>query len=195
MNDRFNRRIYSLKQLFQFLEDNFRVLLIKGKVIIEKSFVERIVLVVTEVNGCELCVYAHTGSALKSGLSQEDIHYMLSGALDNVPKEESVALFFAQHYADKSGLPSELSWNRVVDQYGEGKALSILASIRNIMIGNTLGIAIGAFKDRLKGKPTGKTSLGYELGILFLATPFIIISLITATFKTLVNRPLINFSK
>lgn len=90
---------------------------------------------------------AHTNAALKSGVSSDEIHAMLAGNMETVPAEESVALFFAQHYADTDGCPSQSSWDRLVGVYGKEKALGILAYTRHIMISNVVGIALGALKD------------------------------------------------
>jgi AhpD family alkylhydroperoxidase len=46
-------------------------------------------LAVTEVNGCEMCSYAHTKMALEAGLSNDEIQQMLAG--DNWA-------YFPQHF-------------------------------------------------------------------------------------------------
>jgi hypothetical protein len=56
----------------------------------------------------------HTEKALKKGISSEEISKLLSGSIDNVPDDESAALFFAQHYTDTRGLPSEKAWERML---------------------------------------------------------------------------------
>ena len=77
------------------------------------DFIERIMLAVTEVNGCAICSYAHTKMALEAGMSNEEIQNMLSGVFDNVPTDEMAAIMFAQHYADCRGNPSQESWSRL----------------------------------------------------------------------------------
>ena len=72
----------------------------RKKKLVSRAFQKRIMLVVTEVNGCQLCSYWHTREALKSGMPEEEIKNMLSGNLENIPQEEAIALFFAQHYAE-----------------------------------------------------------------------------------------------
>ena len=195
MSQAFNKKIYPINKFYTFCEENFRTKKYQRKALqkglIDEEFVRRILLVVTEVNGCELCTYGHTDHALRQGMVPDDIQNMLSGSLDNVPKEESVALFFAQHYADKAGNPSKESWRRIIDTYGEEKALGILSSVRNIMVGNTIGIALGALKFRFAGKSVDKTNLAYELAMVLCLLPIMLSSAITGGFKSLFNRPLL----
>ncbi|MDY0023535.1 MAG: carboxymuconolactone decarboxylase family protein [Candidatus Izemoplasmatales bacterium] len=42
---------------------------------VDNDLIERLMLATTEVNGCELCSYAHTKMALKQGFSQEEINF------------------------------------------------------------------------------------------------------------------------
>lgn len=188
MSQLFNKRLYSIKQLYKFIEDNYKTVNSKIKSPIDRGFSERIMLAVTEVNGCELCCYAHTKSALRSGLTDSEIDSMLTGDMDSVPVDERVAILFAQHYADTAGNYSEESLSRVLDSYGNDRTLSILGSIRSIMVGNTVGIALGAFKDRLKGEPVKKSSLLYELSILFCVVPFLIFAGLKTLYISITER-------
>src|SRR5699024_4226589 len=112
---------------------------------LSEAFIKKIMLAVTEVNGCEVCSYAHTKSALEMGMDEKDIRQILSGTIDGMPDEELQAIMFAQHYADTKGKPSEAAWNRIVYIYGEEKALGILGATRAIMVGNSYGIPFSAF--------------------------------------------------
>ena len=164
----------------------------KNKVM-SSEFIERIMLAVTEVNGCAVCSYAHTKIALEQGMSEEEIGKLLSGDTKDIPAEEAPAIFFAQHYADTRGNPSRDSWQRMVKTYGAEKANGILGSIQVIMIGNIYGIAMSAFQSRLKGKPIGKSSLSYEAGMLmsvFVLFPF---TLIGSLMSSLAKKPLLYF--
>src|SRR5699024_10206364 len=103
-------------------------------------------LAVTEVNGCEICSYGHTKYALEQGMSNEEIKSFLTGNPENISSDEMPAIIFAQHYVDTKGHPSEEAWNRIVQEYGNGKALGVLGAIRMIMVGNRYDIAIKASK-------------------------------------------------
>lgn len=133
---------------------------------IDEQLIERIMLAVTEVNGCAICSYAHAKMALEAGLSDTEIQKMLAGSSDGVPAEDLQAIMFAQHYADSRGFPSEEAWNRIVETYGLPKAKGVLGAVRIIMMGNAYGIPWSAFLGRLKGKPDKRSRLSYELSAI-----------------------------
>ena len=145
-------------------------------------------LAVTEVNGCPLCSYAHTKMALEAGMNNEEIHNMLSGAMEDVPEEDLQAVVFAQHYADSRGYPSRESWDRVVENYGIVKAKGILGAIRAIMMGNALGIPWGSFFNRFKGQPDERSNLGYELGVMVIGSIMIPVALVHALLASMKTR-------
>lgn len=157
------------------------------------EFIERIMLAVTEVNGCPACSYAHTKMALETGMSDVEIHNMLAGVLDDVPADEVIAVMFAQHYADRRGNPSEESWERIVETYGISKAKGILGAIRGIMIGNAYGIPWGSFFNRFRGKPDKRSNLLYELSMMITCIIFTPIALIHALISDLSRIPTISF--
>jgi AhpD family alkylhydroperoxidase len=167
----FNKRIYGIGEFYHFFDDAMASFSIIRKArknnLVSKAFQKRIMLVVTEVNGCQLCSYWHTKEALRSGMPAEEIKNMLSGSIENVTKEESVALFFAQHYAESAANPDKKAWQRVMDIYGEEKAQAILAFTKVIMMGNVYGIAVSALLNRIIGKPVKKSRFLDELGIVF----------------------------
>lgn len=138
---------------------------------ISRQFMERIMLAVTEVNGCAICSYAHTKLALETGMSIEEIQNMLAGMFDDIPRDELPAVLFAQHYADSRGNPSEEAWARLIEVYGEEKSEGILGAIRIIMWGNAYGIPWSSFSGRFKGKADPRSNLLYEL-IMFTTVVF-----------------------
>lgn len=166
----------------------------KNKNPLGSAFVERLMLAVSQVNGCALCSYMHTAEALKAGLSAEEIRDILSGSIDNVPREEGVAVLFAQHYAESKGCPEKASWQRLVENYGQEKALAILAVIRTIMFGNVFGIPLGSLLNRIRGKKGQCFSLLYELGLLIMAVPFFLVGSLHAVFGLLFHQNPIRFA-
>ena len=144
----------------------------KKKNLLGSAFIERLMLAVTQVNGCAICSYMHTAEALKAGLSEKEIQEILSGSIENIPREECIAVFFAQHYAETKGCPEKESWLRLVQTYGEKKALAILAVVRTIMFGNVFGIPLGSLLNRIRGLKGQGFSLMYELAMMMLAIPF-----------------------
>lgn len=158
-------------------------------------FIKRIMLAVTEVNGCDVCSYVHTKSALEQGMSPEEINMILSGDTKNIPDEEATAILFSQHYADARGNPSEDAWSRIVQTYGTDKALGILGATRIIMFGNIFGIALGGLKNRLLGKKTEGTSLLYELKMIGSMVILVPTALIHSLLSKLFNSPVIYFNE
>ncbi|NLC40062.1 MAG: carboxymuconolactone decarboxylase family protein [Clostridiaceae bacterium] len=171
MEDRFYKKIYSHGEFYRAIVLALRSIKYlrlnrKGN-LISSQFKERIMLAVTEVNGCEACSYAHTKFALEEGMSPEEIEAILSGDTGKIPQDELIAIFFAQHYTDNKGKSSKEAWQRLIDEYGSEKSLVILALIRMMNMANIYGIAISAIRDRFRGKPSGKTIFLYEISIIF----------------------------
>jgi AhpD family alkylhydroperoxidase len=157
------------------------------------EFIERIMLVVTEVNGCAICSYAHAKMALEAGMSNDEIENMLSGIMSDIPSNELQAIMFAQHYADSRGKPAKEAWDRIVESYGLSKSYGILGAIRVIMMGNAYGIPWSSFFNRFKGRPDKRSSLLYEALVMILGSlliPFVIVHTIIAS---LLRAKLINF--
>ncbi|MGD1822517.1 MAG: carboxymuconolactone decarboxylase family protein [Pleomorphochaeta sp.] len=138
----------------------------KERKLIDKNFESHIMLAVSQVNGCKMCSYLHTKHALESGSTEDEISQFLDGDLAAVNKDEAVALFFAQHYADSSSNYDIEAFKRVIETYGVEKAYGILATIRIIMGGNAHGITLGFFKDRFKGKRNKESNLLNEIAII-----------------------------
>ena len=68
----FNKRIYGIDEFYHFFDDamaSFSVIKkARKKNLLSKEFQKRIMLVVTEVNGCQMCSYWHAKEALRSGM-------------------------------------------------------------------------------------------------------------------------------
>ncbi len=197
VEERFFKKIYSHCDFYKSLVLLFRSIkylrLNRRKKLISPQFRERIMLAVTEVNGCEACSYAHTKFALEEGMSPEEIGAILDGEMENIPANELVGVMFAQHYADKNGKTSEGSWQRLADEYGQEGALVILALARTMQAANIYGIAVSAIRDRLKGKPSGKTSLIYELSIILLVLLYLPLAGIQAIFDNIRKKTIYPF--
>ncbi|MHA1305407.1 MAG: carboxymuconolactone decarboxylase family protein [Candidatus Heimdallarchaeaceae archaeon] len=141
---------------------------------ISRAFRERIMLVVTSVNGCRYCAWGHIDWAKESGCTDEEIEELMKFNFNICSKEESVALMFAQHYAETGGKPQDESLQRLKDFYGEEEAENILMIIRIITMGNLLGNTFDAFISRLKGKPPEEGSFFFEFFVFIFGFPFLI---------------------
>lgn len=193
----FGRKLYSMKEIYTILYNGMRTApylsKAKKKGELDTEFIERIMLAVTEVNGCGVCSYAHTKMALEAGMSDKEIQNMLAGVLTDVPEDQIQAMIFAQHYADHRGKPSGEAWARIVEIYGVSKSKAILGAIRIIMMGNALGIPWSAFVGRFKGEPDERSTFLYEVGGIVLGTLFIPFALINAIIASLLQVKIVNF--
>lgn len=191
------KKQYTIKEFYNILHKGIRTFKYlkrnKKSGQLSDQFIKRIMLAVTEVNGCEVCSYAHTKTALEMGMSEQEIKQILTGEIDDTPAEEIKAIMFAQHYADTKGQPTKQSWEQIVHTYGEEKAMGILGAVRMIMVGNSYGIALSAFKSRMKGERIQKSSLAYELSMLLSIIPLLPVAMIHAVVLKLFKRPVINF--
>jgi AhpD family alkylhydroperoxidase len=112
--------------------------LMQGK-IIGPAFRERLMLVVTHVNECRYCSYAHAKGALSEGISEEEIEALGHGIFEGSPAEEVLALLYAQHWAETDGEPEAEARVRVVTQYGEEVVEAIELALQMIRMGNLSG--------------------------------------------------------
>ena len=141
--------------------------------LIDKAFSERIMLAVTQVNGCRLCSYAHTKMALKAGMDSSEIHTLLGGDYQGIPEDQLVAILFAQHFAETMGNPDADAVRRLVETYGRDRAAAILGVIRIIMVGNVYGNTMVSLHQRMKGKPVRESKFFRELIIIIGIIPLI----------------------
>jgi len=107
--------------------------------IITEAFRERIMLAVTEVNGCRYCQYAHAKMALDAGLTKNEIEALASGSFHNCPEDEIPALLYAQHWAEKNGQPDVDTRQKVIEIYNKAYVESMELAMQMIRMGNLLG--------------------------------------------------------
>ena len=96
---------------------------------------DKIMLAVTEVNGCRYCSYVHAKNAINSGVQESGIEALLSGDLSNATTDEATALLFSQHYTETLGKPDQQTLGNLFAVYGADKGRGILANTRAIMVG------------------------------------------------------------
>lgn len=166
----FDKRVFTWKLYVQSLREMFanmdqmREAARGGRV--SRPFAEKIMLAVTQVNGCRYCDYGHTQAALQMGISQQELQDLKAGLFDDLPEEEVPALLFAQHYAESQGQPAPAAWDRLVETYGAAAAQDILAYIRMITIGNLYGNTFDALLSRFAGRPSADSTLLDEVAVL-----------------------------
>ena len=127
----FHRRIFTFstflaasREIFDHLEE-LRAAARSRR--ISRAFAEKIMVVVSQVNGCRYCSYGHARAALAAGVSSEELAKLQRIHFDGFSQEEVVALTFAQHFAESKGAVDLASWNRLIDQYGQDAARDIMA--------------------------------------------------------------------
>ena len=170
LNPSFNKRIYTfpafkadVRLIFDHMDD-LREASRSGR--ISKAFAEKLMLVVSQVNGCRYCCYGHSRAALGAGVSESELQSLLALELEVFSQGEVTALIFAQHYADANGQPDPSAWQRLVVYYGEETARDILAYLRMISFGNLLGNTFDALLSRAGEKPAPGSSLWGEINVL-----------------------------
>jgi AhpD family alkylhydroperoxidase len=199
MIDLASKRLYRIGESYRIFLEGMRTIRYLSRAKKDKKlspeFIERIMMAVTEVNGCDICSYAHTKMALEIGMSDVEIKNLLSGVIDDIPDDEIEGVIFAQHYADERGRPSEKSWEKILDIYGFNKAMGILGAIRIIMVGNVFGIPSSSFFKRFKGKSDKRSTLIYELSMILSFVILIPIAVFHALVFNLMRKPIISFAK
>ncbi|HKK94774.1 MAG TPA: carboxymuconolactone decarboxylase family protein [Anaerovoracaceae bacterium] len=177
----YNKRIASVNEYFRYYFDSAYSAInmaTRDKKILTQDFIERIMLAVTEVNGCKVCSQAHVKMALESGMTDEEISELLSNEKDQVPEDQSVAVMFATHYADKSGKPDKEITDILYDKYGKKLGKSIIAVCRIIMVGNVFGIAMDTIKTSNKLR-----ELAIILGSVILVPVYLIVFILGLIFN------------
>jgi AhpD family alkylhydroperoxidase len=141
---KYQRRFYHrpselVHDLRALLRERARIKSLKRGAMIDRAFQERLMLTVTEVNGCRYCAYAHARVALAAGVTQADVDALAGGDLDCSPPEQVPALLYAQHWAETDARPDPEARQRVVETYGQAKTEAIELSMRMIRVGNLAG--------------------------------------------------------
>jgi AhpD family alkylhydroperoxidase len=140
----FRRRRYH--RLAELVADSWAILsrwreiwqLMRGEVI-DPAFRERLMLVVTQVNGCRYCSYAHARQALAQGIRMEEIEALGRAVFSGSPPEEVPALLYAQHWAEADGAPDPVVREQLVEQYGHPVTEGMELAFRLIRMGNLVG--------------------------------------------------------
>ena len=187
------KRRFGVRDCYDALVLAYRPLLRRKR--IDPKFTERLMLAVTEVNGCEACSYAHTLMALRKGFSREEIDSLLSGSAAYVLAEEAQGILFAQHYADSRGRPEREAYQALVQEYGRERSKDIVAAVQVMMAGNMIGLPLSALMSRLRGKPYSNSSLLYELGMRLSSLVVLPLSFLHALLRWISRKENIRFAE
>ena len=179
MPEHFNRRIFSGKS---FVKDSCFLLIRFPQMIgiifnknISKAFMEKIMTVVTAVNGCTYCTWFHAKQALSSGLSENEIKNMLNLQFDaDATDFELPALLYAQHYAETNRNPDEEMNANLRKHYDLKTANQIILIIRMIFFGNLQGNTFDAFISRMKGIKAENSNFLFEFIFFLFNAPILV---------------------
>lgn len=106
---------------------------------LDPAFRERLMLVVTGVNGCRYCSYVHAREALAEGISQDEVKALGENMFEGSPPEEVPALLYAQHWAETDGKPDPAIRERIEERYESDVLERIEAVLLVIRMGNLMG--------------------------------------------------------
>jgi AhpD family alkylhydroperoxidase len=194
----YNRK-FTLRDLYVALVHGFQAFprMIANRVSrrVDAGFIERIMLATTEVNGCELCSYAHARLALAQGIPKEEIEALLAGDPLFIREEEAKGLLFAQHYADTRSRPDRAAYQALVSTYGTKEAKTIVAAVQAMTFGNLVGIPWSALIARFRGRAYENSSPVYELTMILASVLFLPIAFVHALLRGLFFRGPIRFAR
>lgn len=178
----FHKRFYTLQTFFDDLKDlvvHIPALIstIRNKRV-SRPFAEKIMLSVASVNECSYCSYLHTQTALKGGVSEEEINKLLTLDIGDFPEDEAVAIAFAQHYVETGRKPDQEAERRFRNYYGFKGSQEIVNYIRIVNFFTLTGNTAYAFLSRLRGKPVQKSNPLSEMFILVFCAPWTLLTLI-----------------
>jgi len=141
---------------------------------IPRSFVEKIMLVVTAVNGCRYCSWFHAKQALSSGMTEHEIREILDLQFHaNASDHEIPALLYAQNYAETDRKPDREVSDRLFDYYDVRTAEDITLYIRAIFFGNLTGNTFDAFLSRIRGIKAENSAVAFEFFFFLLNFPIL----------------------
>ncbi len=110
------------------------------------GFRERLMMVVTEVNGCRYCTWYHSAQSIKAGLSDDELRDLLAGQIpEGAPADEVPALVYARHWAQSNGMPDPQASRLLAEAYSVERAAMINITLRMIRAGNLMGNTLDLF--------------------------------------------------
>lgn len=175
----FTRKIYTFSSLIKDVKDllsnakNFARA--KKKKLISKAFREKIMLVTTAVNGCVYCAWYHAILSVKSGVHRTEINKLLKLQFNTDANDyETLALLYAQHYAETNRNPEKEMTQKLFSFYGNEVANAIILYIKAIYFGNLSGNTFDAFLYRLKGIKAPNSNVLFEFIFFFLSAPILL---------------------
>ena len=179
MKKKFDRKIFTLNLLLTdlgfLMGKTPQILAAMRNKEISKSFMEKIMTIVTAVNGCTYCTWFHAKQAVSAGISEEEVKNMLNLQFRaDASDYEIPGLLYAQHYAETNRNPDKEMTDKLFGFYGDQTANHIILFIRMIFFGNLDGNTFDAFLSRLKGNKAENSNVFFEFFFFVVHTPFML---------------------
>jgi len=95
---------------------------------------ERLMVAAATVYGCRFCSWLHTREALRIGIDKEELARLVSGLMEGCPEEYSVAVLYAQHWAESNAHPDPEAVHKLEETYGREKAKLVNVVLRPIRV-------------------------------------------------------------
>jgi len=95
---------------------------------------ERLMVAAAAVYGCRFCSWLHTREALGIGVDKEELARLVAGVMEGCPKEYSIAVLYAQHWAESNAHPDPEAVHRLEETYGREKAKLVNVVLRPIRL-------------------------------------------------------------
>ena len=179
MKQKFDRKIFTLKLLFVdlgfLMGKTPQIIAALRNKEISKSFMEKIMTVVTAVNGCTYCTWFHAKQAVSTGISEEEVKNMLNLQFKADASDfELPGLLYAQHYAETNRNPDKEMTDQLFEFYGDKTANHIILFIRMIYFGNLDGNTFDAFLSRLQGNKVVNSNVIFEFFFFIIHAPIML---------------------
>ncbi len=94
----------------------------------------RLMVAAAAVYGCRFCSWLHTREALRIGVDREELARLVGGVMEGCPEEYSIAVLYAQHWAESNAYPDPEAVRRLEETYGEEKANLVNVVLRPIRL-------------------------------------------------------------
>jgi AhpD family alkylhydroperoxidase len=95
---------------------------------------ERLMVAAAAVYGCRFCSWLHTREALRIGVDKEELARLVDGVMEGCPEEYSIAVLYAQHWAESNAHPAPETVHRLEETYGREKAKLVNVVLRPIRL-------------------------------------------------------------
>jgi AhpD family alkylhydroperoxidase len=174
MKDKFTRKIFTagifINDIGYLIKNSPQIICALQNKKINRALKEKVMSVVTAVNGCTYCAWFHAKQAVASGISEEEVKNMFNLQFHADASDfEMMALLYAQHFAETNRQPDYEMTKRLIDYYGDKTSKHLILFIRMIYFGNLIGNTWDAVLSRLKGNPAKESNIVFEF-IFFLLT-------------------------